>query len=89
MLVGVPKRDILILHRIQNVGVMEAAGAMLQVIVGMHRDGPGSISPYLYWYHDREFTVLPYELEDESLRFLPPDEFVELVDDLGEVAGYS
>ena len=44
MLVGVPKRDILILHAIQNIGAMEAAGAMLQVIVGMHRDGPGSIS---------------------------------------------
>jgi hypothetical protein len=89
VLVGVPKRDILIVHRIQNVGAMEAAGAMLPVIVGMHRDGPGSISPYLYWYHNSEFTVLPYELEDESLKFLPPDDFAELIDELGEVAGYS
>ncbi len=88
-LVGVPKRDILILHRIQNVGAMEAAGAMLQVIVGMYKDGPGSISPNLYWYHNGEFTVLPYELEGDSLQFLPADEFVELIDELGEVASYS
>ena len=89
VLVGVPKRDILIMHRIQNIGAMEAAGAMLQVIVGMHRDGPGSISPNLYWYHDGDFLALPYELEDQSLKFLPPDEFVELMDELGEVASYS
>jgi hypothetical protein len=89
VLVGVPKRDILILHHIQNIGAMEAAGAMLQVIVGMHRDGPGSISPNLYWYHDGDFLALPYELEDQSLKFLPPDEFVELMDELGEVASYS
>ena len=67
----------------------EAAGAMLQVIVGMHRDGPGSISQNLYWYHEGEYIVLPYELEDQSLRFLPPDDFSELLDELGEVAGYS
>ena len=89
VLVGVPKRDILIMHLIQNIGAMEAAGAMLQVIVGMHRDGPGSISPNLYWYHDGDFLALPYELEDQSLKFLPPDEFVELMDELGEVASYS
>lgn len=89
VLVGLPKRDILIVHRIQNVGAMEAAGAMLRVIVGMHKDGPGSISPNLYWYHDGEYYVLPYELEDDSLQFLPTDEFVELIDELGEVASYS
>ena len=89
VLVGVPKRDILIVHPIQNIGAMEAAGAMLQVIVGMHRDGPGSISPNLYWYHEGEYTVLPYELEDQSLRFLPPDDFAELLDELGEDASYS
>jgi hypothetical protein len=89
ILVGVPKRDILIVHPIQNIGAMEAAGAMLQVIVGMHRDGPGSISPNLYWYHEGEYTVLPYELEDQSLRFLPPDDFSELLDELGEMASYS
>ncbi|MCL5995190.1 MAG: hypothetical protein M1546_03940 [Chloroflexi bacterium] len=89
VLIGVPKRDILIVHRIQNIGAMEAAGAMLQVIVGMHRDGPGSISPYLYWYHDDDFTVLPYELEDQSLKFVPPDDFAELLEELEEHASYS
>jgi len=89
LLVGIPKREVMILHPIRNVGAMEAAGAMLQVIVGMHRDGPGSISPNLYWYRDGNYIVLPYEIEDQSLQFLPPDEFVDLIDDLGEVASYS
>ncbi|HEY3289811.1 MAG TPA: hypothetical protein VGK87_06765 [Anaerolineae bacterium] len=89
LLVGVPKREVMILHAIRNVGAMEAAGSMLQVIVGMHHDGPGSISPNLYWYRNGKFIVLPYEMEEQSLQFLPPDEFAELIDELGEVASYS
>jgi len=89
MLVGIPKRDVLILHEIHNVGAMEAITAMLQVIVEMHHDGPGSLSPYLYWYHDGEFTVLPYESEDDALTFVPPDEFVDVMDELMEIAELS
>jgi hypothetical protein len=89
LLVGLPKREVMVLHPIRNVGAMEAAGAMLQIIVGMHRDGPGSISPNLYWYRDGEFIVLPYEIEDQSLQFMPPDEFGDLIDELGEVASFS
>ena len=89
MLVGLPKRDVMLLHPIRNVGAMEAAGALLQIVVGMYRDGPGSISPNLYWYREGEFVVLPYELQDDFLQFLPPDEFSDLIDELGEVAGFS
>ena len=55
----------------------------------MHHDGPGSLSPYLYWYHDGEFTVLPYESEDDALTFVPPDEFVDVMDELTEIAELS
>ena len=88
-LVGIPKRDVLIVHPIRNVGAMEVAGSMLQIIVGMHRDGPGSIRPNLYWYRAGEYVVLPYELQDQYLHFQPTDEFSDLIDILGEVADYS
>jgi hypothetical protein len=89
LLVGIPKRDVLILHEIQNMGVMEAATAMLQVIVGMHQDGPGSLSPYLYWRRDGESVVLPYEVDGDALTLVPPDEFVEVMDELAEIAELS
>ena len=89
VLVGIPKRDVMLTHTIRNVGAMEAAVAMLQVIIGMHQDGPGAISPFLYWHVNDQYVTLPYELEGKSLRFFPTDEFVELIDELGEVASYS
>ncbi len=88
-LVGIPKRDMLLLHEIRDMGLMEALTALLQLIVGMHRDGPGSLSPFLYWRHDGEFTVIPYDLDDDTLTLAPPDEFVELMDELAESADLS
>ncbi len=88
-LVGIPKRDMLLLHEIRDMGLMEAMTALLQLIVGMHRDGPGSLSPYLYWRHDGEFTVIPYEMDDDTLTLVPPEAFVALMDELAESADLS
>ena len=88
-LVGIPKRDVLLAHFIRNVGAVEAVGAMLQAVVGMHRDGPGSITPNLFWYHDGAFEQLPYELEGNQLSFAPSDDFVELLDQLSARASLS
>ncbi len=89
VLVGIPKRDMLILHEIRDMGLMEAVTSMLQLIIGMHRDGPGSLSPSLYWYHDGEFTVIPYEMDDDTLVLAPPEAFVELMEELAESADLS
>ncbi len=89
VLVGIPKRDMLLMHEIRDMGLMEAVTAMLQLIVGMHHDGPGSLSPCLYWYHDGEFTVIPYEMDDDTLTLVPPEAFVELMDELAESADLS
>ncbi len=89
VLVGIPKRDVMLVHYIQNVGAVEAIGAMLQVIIGMHRDGPGSVTPNLYWYHDDDFELLPYELDGQSLNFTPPDEFLAVLNELSDQANLS
>jgi hypothetical protein len=68
---------------------MEAVTAMLQVIVGMHQDGPGSLSPHLYWRRDGETVVLPYEVEDDALTLVPPEEFMTTMDELAEIAELS
>ena len=88
-IVGIPKRDVMLAHFIHNVGAVEAIGSLLQAVVGMHRDGPGSITPNLYWYHDNEFVHLPYVLEGNALNFAPPDDFVELLNELSSRANLS
>ncbi len=89
VLVGFPKRDVLLAHHIHNIGVTEAIGAMLQAILGMYRDGPGSLSPNLYWFRNGEFTLLPYQLHEESLDFSPPDAFVDMLNELADRANLT
>ncbi|MCS6848778.1 MAG: hypothetical protein RMN52_13825 [Anaerolineae bacterium] len=88
-LVGLPRRDAILLHIIRNIGVTEAIGSMLQAIVGMYADGPGSLSPNLYWFWQGEFITLPYELDGNVLDFSPPADFAELLQRLGESAELS
>lgn len=86
VLVGIPKRDVLLVHEIRDMGLMEAATMLLQIIIAMHHDGPGSLSPYLYWYRNGEFTVLPYEIDNTTLALLPPEEFAGVIEQLAELA---
>ncbi len=88
-LVGLPRRDALLLHVIRNVGMAHAVNAMLRVIIGLHREGPGSLSPHLYWLRDGEFLPLPYDLDGKSLDFQPPPEFVALLQHLEQIAELS
>ncbi|MCS7060006.1 MAG: hypothetical protein RMN25_02470 [Anaerolineae bacterium] len=88
-LVAIPRRDVLIVHDIHNMGVMEAAIPMLELIVSIHREGPGSLSPYLYWWRNGYFTVLPYEIDEDILTLAPTDEFIDMLDELGHVANMS
>lgn len=88
-LVGLPRRDAILLHIIRNIGVAEAISSMLQAIVGMYADGPGSLSPNLYWFWHGEFITLPYELDGNVLDFSPPADFAELLERLGESAELS
>lgn len=86
-LIGIPRRDVFVAHYIRNPGALEVISVMLQLIVGLYREGPGSITPNLYWYRRGEFIRLPYDIEDDELNFNPPDEFVDMLDDL--TAGVS
>lgn len=88
-LVGMPRRDMLLMHIIRNIGTSEVIGSMLQAIISMYAEGPGSLSPNLYWYRHGEFVVLPYELVDNVLNFMPPADFAALLHKLAESAELS
>lgn len=83
-LVGIPHRHVLLAFPIQDLRVLQAIHTMIPIIAGMERDGPGSISPLLYWYKDGSYTNLPYKIDKTTLNFSPPEDFVAMLNLLSE-----
>lgn len=81
-LVIVPTRHHLIFHPIEGAPAVRAVNALLPMAYDLHREGPGAITPGLYWWRDGELTLLPSAVEKGALQFYPPDEFVELLNRL-------
>lgn len=78
-LVAVPHRHAVVFHPINDAGVLVALTAMIPMARGMFQEGPGSISPSVYWWRGGHFTLLPAELVDGKIEFKPPEEFVEML----------
>ena len=66
-LIGVPHRHVLLAYPIEDLHVVQAINLLIPIILGMERDGPGSISPRLYWYRDGDYQDLPYRIEERNL----------------------
>lgn len=88
-LIAIPRRDALLVHTIRDIGVLDAVEVMLRIAIHLHADGPGSLVPHLYWYHDGEFVALPYQVEDDIAQLEPPEAFDQLIDALGVAASLS
>jgi hypothetical protein len=50
----------------------------------MFEQGPGSISPDLYWWREGSVTLLPSQFDGSNIQFMPPDEFVQALNALPE-----
>ncbi len=80
----IPNRHTLIFHVIEGAQVVQAVNLLISCARSMFREGPGSISPNLYWWRAGEFTLLPCEEDEETnaLTFTPPPEFVSFLNHL-------
>ncbi len=74
--VSVPHRHAVLYHPIEDLRVVHAINAMIRVTFGMYREGPGSISPHLYWWREGRFVLLPSKVTAQSVTFSPPEAFV-------------
>lgn len=74
-LVGVPQRHALVRHVIRDAGVLQAAHLMIQVIDDWYEQGPGEISPELYWWRRGELVALPLVRLSDSVVLVAEDEF--------------
>lgn len=81
-LIAIPHRHSAIIYPIEDLGVVEAIQKMIPAAYGMHEEGPGSLTPNLFWYHDGIFIRLPYEVREEKLHFIPPKKFLDMLNQL-------
>jgi hypothetical protein len=81
-LVGIPNRHTMAMHVIRDLGIQaEATRVMLGWLDQAHREGPGSVSPHLFWLTP-ESELLQFDTEDAadgSVSVIPPRRFIEEV----------
>jgi len=85
-LVAVPHRHAALFYPISDLGVMAAVNSMIPIAFGMYQEGPGSLSPGIYWWRPGRLRLLPTKVTAQSITFSPPDDFVaEVLDRLPDV----
>jgi hypothetical protein len=84
-IVAVPNRHLAVLMAIQGLELMEAVGSLGTFVGRRFAEGPGSISPHVYWVRDgHPLLRIPIEAGEEGVQVFAPDEFVELLNRLAE-----
>jgi hypothetical protein len=84
-LFGVPHRHVLLAHPITGIGVLDVFPTLATMTAGMFQEGPGSISPELYWLNaDGRIVHIPQVKTQDGVSVMPPEEFVALLNVLAE-----
>ncbi len=83
-LIALPHRHLVVYHEIKDERVVPALNRLVQLAHSMHADGPGAISPSVFWYEPthRRFHRIRAEIGDDSIEIYPPREFVEMLNGL-------
>lgn len=77
-LLALPHRHMVMVHTIEDgPTLLEAVDILVPVAARAHADGPGALSPHLYWWHGGELERIP--VDGEATSITPPPGFVELL----------
>jgi hypothetical protein len=79
---AVPHRHALLYAPLVDLDVVQSINDLVVTAVSMFNEGPGSISPDIYWWREGSVTLLPSSFDDKRIQFAPPDEFVEVLNGL-------
>lgn len=74
-LVAVPNRHLLAYHPITDGSVVDAVNALADLASAAYEDGPGALSPRVYWWHRgglTSLTVIDQDTRTFALRPPPP-----------------
>ena len=75
-LVVIPTRHILIWHPlVGRKTAMTAPGPLIALAASLYAQGPGSLSPVLFWWHGA-LTVMPSGVEGGKVHIAPPEEYL-------------
>jgi hypothetical protein len=83
-LVSIPTRGVIMCYPINDLAVVKAISSYAPFVSKLNAEGPGSLSPKLFWFQDDKFTDLPYKLENGKLNFAPPQNFLDMLNKLEE-----
>ncbi|MFH8470512.1 immunity 49 family protein [Streptomyces sp. NPDC017936] len=79
-LVAVPTRHLLAFHPIVDGTVVDAVNDLQAYAFGAYQDGPGALTPRLYWWHGgRLVCVTAFDRDSRVLSVVPPPELLELM----------
>lgn len=80
LLVSIPHRHGMVVHPIRDSGALISIRALIYLTPRLYEQGPGSITPSIYWYRSGLLTRLPYEAgANNHASFNPPSSFQEQV----------
>ncbi|MFF1557118.1 immunity 49 family protein [Streptomyces sp. NPDC058279] len=87
-LVVVPSRHNLVYHPIGDGSVLGAVNSLASYALGAYEDGPGALSPRVYWWHDGRLTSLTVIDEDtRTFSVQPPPPLFALMKGLVRLDG--
>lgn len=78
-LVILPHRHALLYQPLVDFAAVSSVPHLLTIAEEEYRQGPGSISPNLYWWRPGSLTLLPARFRGNQLMFAPPEEFLEVL----------
>lgn len=81
-LAAVPHRHAVLMHAIESLHAVIAVSTLASAAAGMHREGPGSISPDVYWWRPGRVLRIPTEVKGKEIRITPPAEFLDVLNGL-------
>lgn len=82
-LVIIPHRHAVIVHRLTRAPMaMAAVRRLADLARSMHLQGPGSLTPNLYWWRPGTLTHLPVSWSGQKVMLSAPEEFDQLLDAL-------
>jgi hypothetical protein len=80
-LVSIPLVHSVLVHAITDVSLVQAAQAMIPITRQVHKAGPGSLSPHVYWWRDGNLTWIPTYFGRNGADFHAPNGLADLIAD--------
>jgi hypothetical protein len=85
-LVAIPTRHVVAFMPIVDLSIVEGISTLIGTAAHLYDQGPGPISSNIYWRRGDSLTLLPTTIEGQTVRFAPPDEFIETLNQLHKPA---